>query len=73
MMDRAEHMAWSKQRALELVDAGDPVQAFTSMASDLGKHDDTRAHAGLELGMMQMMAGLLTTAPEMRRFIKGFN
>ena len=34
---RAEHLAWCKKRALEYVDAGDLLQAYTSMASDLGK------------------------------------
>lgn len=66
---RAEHLAWCKQRALEYL-PGDPQQAFASMASDMRKHDETRNHAGLEMGMMLMMTGNLG---DMRKFIEGFN
>jgi hypothetical protein len=70
---RAQHLAWCKQRALEYIDAGDWKEAFTSMASDLGKHDETRGHIGIQLGMMQLMGGMLSDRESMRRFIEGFN
>jgi hypothetical protein len=70
---RAEHLAWCKQRALEYVDAGDNAQAFASMISDLRKHPDTRNHAAIELGAMQLMAGMLNTPREMRDYIEGCN
>jgi hypothetical protein len=66
---RAEHLAWCKKRALEYL-PNDPQQAFASMASDLRKHDETRGHAGLELGMAMMMSGNMG---DMRKFIEGFN
>jgi hypothetical protein len=66
-------MQWCKQRALEYVDDGDVQQAFTSMASDLGKHPATANHVGIQLGMMQLMGGMLSTPAEMRKFIEGFN
>jgi hypothetical protein len=69
---RAEHLAWCKQRALAYLPS-DPVQAFTSMASDLNKHPDTANHSALELGMMMLMGGLLKSPAEMRKFIEGFN
>jgi hypothetical protein len=72
-MNRAEHLAWCKQRALAYVDAGDLQNAFASMASDLNKHPETANHAGAELGMMMMMGGLLTSPADMRPFIEGFN
>jgi len=72
-MDRAEHLAWSKQRALEYVNQGDLVNASASMASDLRKHPDLEDHAGIELMIMQQFVGLLNTPTEMRRFIEGFN
>lgn len=72
-MMRAEHLAWCKQRALEYVEAGDIQGAFASMASDLRKHPETANHAGAELGVMLMMAGQLSTASEMRKFVEGFN
>lgn len=72
-MDRAQHLDWCKQRALEYVDRGDVQQAYASMASDLGKHPETQGHAAIQLGMMLMMGGQLSTTAEMRRFIEGFN
>lgn len=43
------------------------------MVSDLNKHKETIGHIGIELGTMQMVAGLLKSAHEMRDFIEGFN
>jgi hypothetical protein len=72
-MTRAEHLAWCKQRALAYVDAGDVQQAFTSMASDLGKHPET-ANVDIQmLGMSLMMSGHLDTPDKMRDWINGFN
>jgi hypothetical protein len=73
---RAEHLAWCKKRALQYVDAGDLVQAYTSMASDLGKHPATANHPGIMLGMGLLMLpdhGRLGTPQGMREFIEGFN
>lgn len=72
-MTRAEHLAWCKQRALEYVDAGDLPQAFASMGSDLGKHEETRNHSGIQLGAMMLFSGHLDTPEKMRKFIEGFN
>jgi len=70
---RAEHIAWCKSRALQYCDTGDISQAYASMASDLSKHEETANHGGIQLGMMQIMAGMLTTPQQMRHFIEGFN
>ena len=70
---RAEHLAWCKERALEYVDRGDTAQAFASMGSDLGKHPETEGHVAIQLGMMQIMTGGLSTPEDMRKFINGFN
>ena len=70
---RDEHLAWCKQRALEYVERGDVSQAYASMASDLRKHPETEKHAAIELGMMLMMSGNLSSKADMRRFIEGFN
>ncbi len=72
-VSRADHLAWCKLRAMEYVDNGDNQQAFASMGSDLGKHPETAGHAGIELGMMQLMGGQLETPDAMRSFIEGFN
>jgi len=68
-MTRAEHLAWCKERALEYL-PDDPNQAFASMASDMNKHDETRGHAGLELGTLLLLTG---NVGDMRKFIEGFN
>jgi hypothetical protein len=72
-MTRTEHLAWCKKRALEYCDAGDPMQALTSMFSDLGKHEETKGHIAINLGMQMMMGGMLSSVSEARRFIEGFN
>ena len=72
-MNRAQHLAWCKQRALEYVDAGDLNQAFSSMCSDLSKHQETENHAAIGLGFSMLANGGLSTEGQMRRFINGFN
>lgn len=72
-MTRSEHIEWCKQRALEYVDMDDMGQAWASMASDLGKHPETANHSAIELGMMMLMAGHLSSQDKMRKFILGFN
>jgi hypothetical protein len=73
MTSRADHLAWCKTRALQYVDAGQLVDAFSSMASDLSKHEETDGHSGIHLGLQLMMIGDLDTPDKMRRFIEGFN
>ena len=70
---REEHLAWCKKRALLYCDTGDIVRAFESLVSDLNLSDETKNHAGIQLGMPLMMLGELGTVAEMRRFIEGFN
>lgn len=38
-MNRAEHLAWAKERALEYVERGELIQAVSSMLSDLKKYE----------------------------------
>lgn len=72
-MNRAEHLQWCKDRAIEYVNAGDLKNAFTSMVSDIMKHPETEHHNTTnQLGMQQMMAGLLGTSKEMRHWILGY-
>ena len=73
-MNRSEHLDWCKERALEYLDTNnDYPQAWSSMVSDLGKHDETANHSAIELGMMMLMTGQLNTSEAMRKFINGFN
>lgn len=72
-MDRAEHVEWCKQRALEYVDRGALGDAIASMGSDLKKHPDTENHPAIELGITMMITGELGSEHAMRKFINGFN
>lgn len=71
-MTREEHLAWCKRRALEYVERGELQQAFTSMASDLSKHEGTKDHVGIAAGLPLLMIGHLDSAAQMREFIEGF-
>jgi hypothetical protein len=72
-MTRQEHLEWCKKRANEYLDRGDVQNAYASMASDLNKHPETAGHQAIQLGMMLMMSGNLSSEREMRKFIDGFN
>ena len=72
-MNRDEHLAWCKKRALEHVGAGDLTNAFSSLVSDMQKHEETRDHPALGLGMLLLLGGHLSTREEMKIFIEGFN
>jgi hypothetical protein len=72
-MTRSEHLAWCKKRALEYVDKGDTTAAYSSMVSDMRKHDDLKDHSAIQLGLMLMVSGDLQTPIKMRDFINGFN
>lgn len=72
-MTREEYLQWCKGRALEYVTKGDLKNAYASMASDLGKHEETKGHPAIMLGMQLLMSGRLSTPKEMTDFINGFN
>lgn len=72
-MNRQEHLEWCKSRALKYVDRDDCRNAWMSMASDLQKHKELKNHAAIELGMMMVMSGHLSTSQKIREFIEGFN
>ena len=73
-MTRDEHLEWAKKRALEYVDRGDVREGFTSMLSDLSKHEELKNHKGGEIGVQFMLLpGWIDNAVEVRRWIVGFN
>lgn len=72
-MDRAQHLQWCKDRAIEYVNADDLPQAWASMVSDMRRHEKTANHIGLKLGIMMMLAGELCTTDKMLKFIESFN
>ncbi len=70
--DRDTHLAWAKARALEYLDRGDLQQAFTSMLSDLNKHEELRA-VGEKMGDIGFLYLMHNDAAQMRYWIEGFN
>lgn len=71
-VNRDEHLAWAKQRALEYLDAGELTNAFASMGSDLSKHPELA-----EIGRVMCQVGVIyvlnRNARELRHWIEGFN
>ena len=72
-MNRSQHLDWCKKRALEFIKVGDCQQAYASMASDMRKHSETDNHPAIDMGFQMLFGGLLNTAPEMEKYINGFN
>lgn len=71
-MNRNEHMAFCKQRALEFVDAGDLNNAVASMTSDLGKHPETARSVQPPIMVMGMTFAAEGDAAAVRRWIEDF-
>ena len=74
-MNRQEHIAWCKERALEYLDPGPHYsvqEAVASMGSDLGKHEETRGPTMTPLVMLGMME-IARGENAVRRWIEGFN
>lgn len=73
-MDRREHLAWAKARALECLDRGDADEAVKSMVADLAKHDSWAADPTFALLAMDGMAlAIGRNVPGVRHWIEGFN
>jgi hypothetical protein len=73
VMTPAEHLKWTKGRALEYLDAGDLKNAFASMASDLSKHEAFTGPTYTMLNQLGMMELINQNTAGMRRWIEGFN
>lgn len=70
-MNREEHLAWCKKRALEYLDKGDVQSAIASMMSDLNKHEGTASQNGA-INMLGIMHATQHDIPGARRWIEGF-
>ena len=68
-----DHIAWCKERALDVLKSGDIAGSYASMVSDLRNDPSTENHSGIQLGMMLMIGGHLSTPTEMEKFINDFN
>ena len=72
-MNRAEHLQWAKDRALEILETGTTAEAYTSFLSDMGNHDETREHPMLTPGFQMLWSGMITSKDDMKKFINDFN
>ena len=73
MKSRNEHLNWCKQRANDYVEQNDLNNAFAIFQSDMSKHEETQNHLALEMGIMLLISGHLSTQHQMKEWIKGFN
>lgn len=74
MTTREEHLAWCKQRALEILDQGDLAGACASMLSNVGKWDGGQLYDQVELAVMSKDAAMFCqTQADMRNWIEGFD
>jgi hypothetical protein len=71
-VNREEHLEWCKKHAFEYLDIGDIANALASFGSDMSKHDETKDHPVIELGMTLLRMGKLTIS-EARKLIGGVN
>jgi hypothetical protein len=69
-MTRDEHLAWAKRQALSYLPQ-DPLEAMTSMMSDLTKHPELKNHLGLRIA--PMFYGAHNDPVAVRKWIQGFN
>ena len=72
-MNREDHLAWCKRRALQYVDRGQVIEGLTSMLSDMGKHPETQSPALTTMTMGLIMIGSLDSPEAARRHIEGFH
>lgn len=71
--NRSQHLEWCKNRAYRYLREGDLVNAVTSMASDLSKHEGTRGVG--ENPYLVLLGGMYATQGDreaVRRWIEGF-
>ena len=80
-MTQSEHIAWTKERALQELhyegngsEAKRIAAALTSVCSDIQKDgvvNEGTARTIIELGTLEVMAGTVGTVEQMERWIKG--
>jgi hypothetical protein len=70
-MDREEHLARCKRRALEYVERGELADAFASMGSDMEQHPETKG-CNPYLTALGLMYATNHDVSGMVRWIEGF-
>tara|TARA_R110000744_G_scaffold338330_1_gene443527 strand:- start:51 stop:272 length:222 start_codon:yes stop_codon:yes gene_type:complete len=73
-MTRSEHLQWAKDRAKELLNAGDIAGGMASFTSDMGKHEATNETLQNGISQAIIMQALMTNnARECVDCVDGFN
>jgi hypothetical protein len=70
-MNRNDHLASAKRRALECVDRGALMTAVSSMIADLHRHEELEAQIGLGAGY-RLKPGWVQSPQMVREWIEGF-
>ena len=79
MESRKDHLDWCKTRALEFLDRSnqyyDPKHAFSSMMSDMRKHEETAKTINSDATQVVVLATMATglTHDAVKKFVEGFN
>lgn len=72
-MNREEHLQRCKERAMEYIKRDDYINAWVCFSSDMEKHEETKNHPALPIGIRMLAAGQICSVSAMERLIKGFN
>jgi hypothetical protein len=72
MMNREDHLAWCKKRALEYLDNGEIADAMASMGNDLMQHPELEGTAQ-RLMLLGVVYAMNQDSQGARRFIEGFH
>lgn len=72
-MNRAEHLQWCKDRAIEYLEWEDYEGSISSMLSDLTKRVDTFNSTAIDESMRILLASPPLTEEKIRQWIEGFN
>jgi hypothetical protein len=73
LQSRDEHLAFCKKRAHQYVERGELLEAVTSMALDLDKHEAFRKPIYDTLALAGALFEVPRGADAVRRWIDGFN
>lgn len=71
--DRAAHLQWCKNRALEYAEIGDFDNAIASMRSDLKKHPQTDISPPIERALLISILFKPLDKPTVVKWINSFN
>lgn len=73
-MNRAEHLQWCKDRALEYLNNGLIADGMASFISDMAKHEGTNASLNNGLSTLIIVQAIMSNSQaECIRCVEGFN